>query len=352
MDKATRAKLLQAATAKLKKQFGEDVIIDAEKAINYEVISTGSLLLDTATDIGGLPRGRLVEIAGPSGSGKSTLCSTTIAEAQIKYPDLMVLYLDLEHATDISYMQSLGVDTSSDRFLLVQPNTIEEAFEIADTYASTGLFSIIVLDSVGNSTTKTILEKGYDEATMGSLAKACATGLTKLVPIIKSSNTLLVLVNTEYAKMSYTGGNETKGGASVKYLTSMRIRLTKRDLIESENNKEEIAGQVLTFKFVKNKCGQPYRSGETTLYFYKGFDKQAEIVDIAISKGIIERGGAWYNFQVPEKKGSKTMVPIKLQGKAAVVDYFRNDEDAFEYLKTSIDAKDVIKIDESIKEEE
>lgn len=334
MDEATKIKLLQAATNKLKKSIGEDVFVDTSKETQYEVISTGSLLIDEATDIGGFPRGRIIELAGPSGSGKTTLSSTTVAEAQKKYPDLMILYVDLEHAVDLEYMRDLGVDTSPDKFLLIQPDTIEQAFEVIDTYISTGLFSVAVLDSIGNSATKAILEKGYSDATMGSLAKACATGLTKLVPLVSSSNTLLILVNTEYAKMSYTGGNETKGGASVKYLSSIRVRLTKRDLINSEEDKEEIAGQVLSFKFIKNKCGQPYRSGETTLYFYKGFDKHTEIVDIAINKGLIQKGGAWYSIEVPEKKKSKNMVSIKLQGKAAMVDYFKNDDDAFEYLRS------------------
>ena len=333
MDAAVKKKLLQSAISKINKKYGEDVILDTQEVKKYDVISTGSLLLDSDLGIGGLPMGKIVECAGPSGSGKSSMAYSLIAQAQKAYPDKIVVYCDIEYGVNLSYMEQFGVDITQDKLLFFQPEYIEKAFETIEELVSTGLVSLVVLDSIGNSVTKTILDKGYDEATMGSLAKACATGLTKLNSVLGSTNTLLFLINTEYAKMSYTGGNETKGGATVKYLPSIRFRITKRDLLTSETDKDTVLGQELYYKIIKNRMGAPFKEGSTILYFGKGFDQVSEIVELTIKKELIQRAGAWYNFEIPEKKGSKKMIPMKFQGKDNVINFFRNDENAFEYLK-------------------
>lgn len=329
-DLAARRKALSVATAKLKKRYGEDIILDTTKPTSYEIVSTGSLLINQATGIGGLPMGRLVEVYGPEACGKSSFCYSVCAEAQQQYPEKLVLYVDIEQAAHLSYMEQFGVDLDPDKFIFVQPNSIEEALTIIHSYTETGLISVVVLDSVGASMTEDQIEKGYDENTMGSLAKKMSVGLNKLKNLANETSTLMIFVNQVYAKMSYMGGEETKGGRALKYTASLRIKFTKRDLLTGEGDKEKVIGQGLSYKFVKNKVGQPYTSGETILYFGKGFDKYSEVVEIAVGYGIIKRGGAWYNFT------SSTGEEIKLQGKDKVIDLCRNMEPEFIHLQKQV----------------
>lgn len=329
-DLLMKKKLLEAAKNKLNKKFGDNTIIDIEDQVKIDTISSGSMLIDQATGVGGWPEGRLVEIVGASGSGKTSLSTTTAVEAQRKYPNKMILFVDLEQASSIPYMRSLGLDTSPDRFMLVQPDSVEEAFEICDEMVRTGLFSLVIFDSIGNAVPKAIIEKGYDELTMGSLAKSVTLGLNKLKPLLNQTNTLMLLINTYYAKLSYMGGNESKGGAAVKYLTSIRVQVSKKDLLVDEDNKERIKGQILYYKFIKNKVGQPFVEGQTSLIFYQGFSKLLECIDLAIQYGFIVRGGAYYKFT------TKTDEEMSLMGKDRVVEFFENSPEEFEYLQEKV----------------
>ena len=182
---------------------------------------------------------------------------------------------------------------------------------------ATGLFSLAVLDSVGGSLTADQLAKGMDENTMGSLAKRMSVGCNKIKNVANKTNTSVIMINQIYSKMSLYASNatETKGGRALKFSASMRIELKKRDLLASEGNKEDIIGQAISYNFRKNKLGRPFISGETILYFGKGFDKTTEIINVAISVGLIERGGAWYNF-VDHLGGAQ-----KFQGKDRVIEY-------------------------------
>ena len=262
--------------------------------------------------------------------GKSTWCYSLLAQAQKKYPDEKVAFLDLEQAVSLDYMRKFGVNTNPEDFVFAQPESAEEALTIAETLIDTGLFSLIVYDSIGASLTLDQLEKGIDEHTMGSLAKKMSVGGNKIKNAASKNNTAVVFVNQIYDKMSYMGGTETKGGKAMKFYASMRIELRKRDLMTSEVDKETIVGQALAFKFIKNKLGQPYQKGETILYFGKGFDQYSEITELAVEYGLIRRGGSWFNLS------SKDGEELKFQGKDKVIDYFKNSEEDFKFYEAKV----------------
>lgn len=323
-DSATKKKLLAAAVTKLKKQYGESVIVAGNQKNNYNIISSGSMLFDKESGIGGIAKGKITEIFGPEASGKTSFCSSLCANAQEAYPDELILFVDTEHALSLEYAQSFGVDTDPDRFILIQPDTIEEALTVMETMITTGLFSVAVLDSVGASLTIDQLEKGMDENTMGSLAKRMSVGCNKLKNICADTDTAIIFVNQVYSKMGYmANGFETKGGRALKFAASMRIQVGKRDLVSSEDNKEEIIGQGLSFKFIKNKLAAPYKSGETYLYFGKGFDKFREIIELAIEFDFIHQGGAWFSFTTPSGED------MKFQGKSRLLDYLNDSPEDF-----------------------
>lgn len=317
MSKESNNKILKSALMQLQKKHGADVFVDTENPIFHPAISTGSMMIDKDSGIGGIPEGKITEIYGDFSSGKTSTTSSIIAQAQLKYPDKKVLFVDTEQAYDLLYAQQLGVNTDPDSFVFVQPDTIEVALDIMETMMATGLFSLAVLDSVGGSLTADQLAKGMDENTMGSLAKRMSVGCNKIKNVANKTNTAVIMINQIYSKMSLYASNatETKGGRALKFSASMRIELKKRDLLASEGNKEDIIGQAISYNFRKNKLGRPFISGETILYFGKGFDKTTEIINVAISVGLIERGGAWYNF-VDHLGGAQ-----KFQGKDRVIEY-------------------------------
>lgn len=330
IDKAAKKRILLSAINKLKKKYGENVILDPTAETNYDVISSGSMLFDKDAGIGGIARGKVVEIYGDEASGKTSLASCFCANAQQAYPDTMVLFIDIEHALDLDYMREFGVDTSPDRFMLAQPDSLEEALTIMEDMITTGLFSLAVFDSVGASLTEDQIAKGMDENTMGSVAKRMSVGTNKLKSIASDTNTAIIFINQTYASMSMYGGNVTKGGKALRYVASMRIQVSKKDLLASSEDKEEVIGQGLAYKFIKNKLAAPYKKGETLLYFGKGFDIYTEIIDLAIEFGMIKQGGPWYTFNSAE--GSE----IKLQGKDRVKDFMKNSDADFNFYKNNV----------------
>lgn len=348
MDAAVKKKLLDAAKSKLKKQFGEDFILDAEKPQNYEVIPSGSLLFDQAVGNGGIPLARITEVFGLESCGKTTLATCLMVQAQKKYPDRMVLFLDLEQAFSPEYARQFGLDTSSDKFMFIQPGSYEEAFTSMEELIATGLFSLVVYDSVPAGLPQYVLEKGLDQETIGVLAKKLSTGLNRLKNVISEANTAVLFINQMYEKISFMGGTDTKGGKSLKYYSSIRIQLTKRDLVADDDNKDKIAGQGLKFQVRKNKVAEPYKTGETMFYFGKGFDTVSEVVDVAVEKGFISKGGAWFTFTVDND--SKKPTEMKFQGKDKVVAFFRESEKDYQYyLKLVQDSlANVVAVDEKI----
>ena len=330
VDGAARKRILASVVNKLKKKYGENVLLDPSAKTNYDVIPSGSMLFDKDSGIGGIARGKVVEIYGDEASGKTTLASCLCANAQEKYPNDMVLFVDIEHALDLDYMRAFGVDTNPDRFMLAQPDSIEEALTIMEDMCETGIFSLIVLDSVGAALTLDQLEKGMDENTMGSLAKRMSVGTNKIKTVASDTNTAIVFINQTYASMSMYGGNVTKGGKALRYVASMRIQVSKKDLIASVDDKEEVVGQGLAYKFIKNKLAPPYKKGETLLYFGKGFDKFTEIIDLSIEFGLIKQGGPWYTFNSVEGE------EIKFQGKERVKDFLKNSDKDFKFYEKSV----------------
>ena len=328
-------KILKSALAKLQKKHGADVFVDTENPTFHEAISTGSMMIDKDSGIGGIPKGKITEIYGDFSSGKTSTTSSIIAQAQAAEPHKKVLFVDTEQAYDLLYAQQLGVNTDPSAFVFVQPDTIEVALDIMETMIETGLFSLAVLDSVGGSLTEDQLAKGMDENTMGSLAKRMSVGCNKIKNIANKTHTAVIMINQIYSKMSTYASNatETKGGRALKFSASMRIELKKRDLLANENDKEDIIGQAISYTFRKNKLGRPFISGETILYFGKGFDKTTEIINVAISIGLIERGGAWYNFVNSDGEA------MKFQGKERVVEYLsKAPKDLIMFEKNVLDS--------------
>jgi recombination protein RecA len=322
---------LQSATQKLKKRFGNEVIADTLEIKKYEVIPSGSAIIDDAIGIAGqsgYPLGRLVEIYGPESSGKTSICMSAVAQAQKKYPNKMVLYIDAEHAFNLEYAQKFGINTNPDAFIFCQPGSAEEALEIFNTYAETGAFSVIVLDSIAAMATEAQLAKGMDEKTMGSLAGVLSPGLTKIKGSLSQTNTLGLFVNqTRDSIGMFTSGETTPGGKALRFYCSLRIRVSKKDLIVDPTTKDTI-GQDLKIDFKKNKVGTPYKVVETKLIFGQGFDYESEYFDMAVVKNVIHKGGAWYSWIA---KDGETV--IKLQGKLACVALLKANQEEYEYLK-------------------
>ena len=264
-DTAAKKRILASVVNKLKKKYGENVLLDPSVITNYDVISSGSMLFDKDSGIGGIARGKVVEVYGDEASGKTTLASCLCANAQERYPDDMVLFVDIEHALDLDYMRSFGVNTDPEKFILAQPSSIEEALTIMEDMCESGLFSLIVLDSVGAALTEDQLAKGMDENTMGSLAKRMSVGTNKLKTVASDTNTAILFINQTYASMSMYGGNVTKGGKALRYVASMRIQVSKKDLIASVDDKEEVVGQGLAYKFIKNKLAPPYKDRKSVV---------------------------------------------------------------------------------------
>ncbi len=324
---------LQSATQKLKKRYGDEVVVDTKAVKKYEVVSTGSAIIDDAIGIvgeSGFPLGRIIEIYGPESSGKSSLCMAVVAQAQKKYPEKMVLYIDAEHAFNLEYAKKFGIDTDPNAFMFCQPESAEEALEIFNTYAETGAFSVIVLDSVAAMATEAQLAKAMDEKTMGSLAGVMSPGLTKIKSTISRTNTLGIFVNQVRENLGmFTSGETTPGGKALRFYASLRIRVSKKDLIVDPVTKETI-GQDLKIDFKKNKVGTPYKVVETKLIFGQGFDYESEYLDIGVSKGIVNKGGAWLNWLSSEGD------VLKFQGKLNASTFLKSNPLEFEYLKALI----------------
>lgn len=325
---------LQSATQKLKKRYGDEVIVDTKEIKKYEVISTGSAIIDDAIGIvgeSGFPLGRIIEIYGPESSGKSSLCMAAVAQAQLKYPEKMVLYIDAEHAFNLEYAKKFGVNVDPNAFMFSQPDSAEEALEVFNVYAETGAFSVIVLDSVAAMATEAQLAKAMDEKTMGSLAGVMSPGLTKIKSTLSRTNTLGIFVNQTRENLGmFTSGETTPGGKALRFYASLRIRVSKKDLIVDPTTKETI-GQELKIDFKKNKVGTPYKVVETKLIFGQGFDYESEYVDIAIAKNIVHKGGAWFSWVTSQGE------LVKHQGKIAAALFLKNNPEEFIFIKESIE---------------
>jgi recombination protein RecA len=314
-QKEGKKRALDLALTQIEKQFGKGAIMKLgteEVPHDVPVISTGSLGLDMALGIGGLPRGRIIEVFGPESSGKTTLCLHAIAEAQ--KAGGAAAFIDAEHALDITYAKKLGVQT--DDLLVAQPDTGEQALEIAETLVRSGALDIIVVDSVAALVPRAEIEGEMGDSHMGLQARLMSQALRKLTGAISKSQASVVFINQIRMKIGVMFGNPetTTGGNALKFYSSVRLDIRR---IESIKDGQEVMGSRVRVKVVKNKMAPPFKQAEFDVMFAEGISKVGELVDLGVERRIIEKAGAWYSYK-EERLG---------QGREAVKTFLKSNPD-------------------------
>ncbi|BCB27827.1 protein RecA [Sulfurimicrobium lacus] len=318
-----KSKALAAALGQIEKQFGKGSIMrlgDHAAMQDIQVVSTGSLGLDIALGVGGLPRGRVVEIYGPESSGKTTLTLQVIAEMQ-KLGGTAA-FIDAEHALDPQYAQKLGVKVAD--LLISQPDTGEQALEIADMLVRSGSVDIVVIDSVAALTPKAEIEGEMGDSHMGLQARLMSQALRKLTANIKRTNTLVIFINQIRMKIGVMFGNPetTTGGNALKFYASVRLDIRRTGAIKKG---DEVIGSETRVKVVKNKVAPPFKQAEFDILYGEGISREGEIIDMGVDHKFIEKSGAWYSY-----KGEKIG-----QGKDNVREYLKEHKD----IASEIEAK-------------
>ena len=323
-DNEGKKKALELAVTQIEKQFGKGSIMKLgteDLSADVHVIPTGSLSLDIALGVGGLPRGRVVEIFGPESSGKTTLCLHAIAEAQKAGGS--AAFIDAEHALDVSYAKKLGVRT--DDLLVAQPDTGEQALEIAETLVRSGAIDLVVVDSVAALVPRAEIEGEMGDSHMGLQARLMSQALRKLTGAISKSMTTVIFINQIRMKIGVMFGNPetTTGGNALKFYSSVRLDIRR---IESLKDGQEVTGSRVRVKVVKNKTAPPFRQAEFDIMFSEGVSKVGELVDLGVDRKIINKAGAWYSLN-DERLG---------QGREAVKTFLRGNPDLARTIETKI----------------
>ena len=319
-----KAKALQAALAQIEKQFGKGSIMrlgDGEAIEDIQVVSTGSLGLDVALGVGGLPRGRVIEIYGPESSGKTTLTLQVIAEMQ-KLAGTCA-FIDAEHALDVQYAQKLGVNLQE--LLISQPDTGEQALEIVDALVRSGSVDLIVVDSVAALTPKAELEGEMGDALPGLQARLMSQALRKLTATIKKTNCMVIFINQIRMKIGVMFGSPetTTGGNALKFYASVRLDIRRTGSIKKG---EEVIGSETKVKVVKNKVSPPFKTAEFDILYGEGISREGEIVDMGVIAKLVEKSGAWYAY-----KGEKIG-----QGKDNAREFLRENPDIAHEIENRI----------------
>jgi len=321
-----KQKALEAAIGQIDQNFGKGSVMklgQKDQALDIEAISTGSLSLDIALGIGGLPKSRIVEIYGPESSGKTTLALQVIAESQ--KTGGVCAFVDAEHALDPTYARKLGVDTSE--LLISQPDTGEQALEIADTLVRSGAVSVLVIDSVAALTPRAELEGDMGDTHVGLQARLMSQALRKLTGSISKSNTMVIFINQIRMKIGVMFGSPetTAGGNALKFYSSVRMDIRRIGAIKE---KEEIIGNQTRVKVVKNKVAPPFKVVEFDIMYGEGISKMGELIDLGAKANIIEKSGAWYAY-----KGEKIG-----QGKENAKQYLKNNPNIAAEIEMAIRA--------------
>ena len=318
-----KLKVLSAVMDKIEKDFGKGAImkLGEAKAMDIEAIPTGSMTLDMALGIGGVPRGRIIEIYGPESSGKTTVALHVIAETQKMGGE--VAFIDVEHALDPVYAGQLGVDI--DNMLVSQPDSGEQALEIAEALARSGAIDCIVIDSVAAMVTKSEIDGEMGDTHVGQLARLMSQAMRKLTSVIAKSNTTAIFINQVREKIGVMYGNPetTPGGRALKFYASVRIEVRRGEQIK---NGSEVIGNRTKCKVVKNKVAPPFKECEFDIMYGKGISRVGEVLDMAVDLDIVKKGGAWFSYN-----------DMKLgQGRDNAKEFLLNNPDIMDEIEAKI----------------
>lgn len=338
LNMSDKQKALETALSQIEKQFGKGAImkLGQNSSLNVEAISTGSISLDAALGIGGVPKGRIVEIYGPESSGKTTVSLHIVASAQKNGGE--AVFIDVEHALDPVYAQALGVDIDS--LLVSQPDTGEQALEIAEALVRSGAVDVVVIDSVAAMVTKSEIEGEMGDSHVGVQARLMSQALRKLTGVISKSNCVVIFINQLREKIGVTYGNPetTPGGRALKFYASVRLDVRR---IEAIKNGTDIIGNRTRVKVVKNKVAPPFKEAEFDIMYGEGISKEGEILDLAVKLDIINKSGSWFNYKETRLGQGRDNVKDYLKDNPKFADDIAKQirENADQLVKTAKDAK-------------
>lgn len=319
---ADKRKALETAIAQIEKNYGKGAImrLGDDLPVNVEAISTGSLSLDLALGIGGVPRGRIVEIYGPESCGKTTLALHVVASAQKNGGE--AAYIDVEHALEPAYARALGVDI--DNLLISQPDTGEQALEITEQLVRSGALDVVVIDSVAALLPRSELEGEMGDSSVGVVARLMSQALRKLAGVVSKTGCIVIFINQLREKIGVMYGNPetTPGGRALKYFASVRIDMRRTETLK---NGTELIGNRTRAKVIKNKVAPPFKEAEFDIIYGQGISKVGEIIDLAVKLELIDKGGAWY-----------TIGETRIQGKDGVRAYLEEHPEVMNSLEMKI----------------